>query len=631
MSESTSAGHDVAAATSAEPPLRKLWRRARLDLVGVAVIAVVMILLRRKALHHGMCFNDPTWYFHFGNRTLHGAVPYRDYIFQVGPLPIYVDALFQKVFGETYIASQYAGLLVVILRVSVMWMLARRLAGSLAGACVAVFCAIDPVFAFAHHWSTPYAQLFVVLSGLFFVLASRADGRRTLVYLGLAGMSAGLIVSARQASASMIGIAMVIASAVLLARKEFFTPRRCAALWGGFAAGIAVVFITLAVLGALGPAIQQLFIDAPQKKSVHGLRSFFDAISGGALVVGGGYTWLRGLLEFLGIPIAIVAGVAYLASREHPVPAATIATLVVPIAIGIGLITRDAQLNYLSDLPRTLLSLITLTALLSPRLLERWFGLSPALALGLGIIPLASDAALELSLPGRGWGDATSLVTGVILVTLASTKLLPRVKLAVCATLALAGLIHLGMSMHYRQNPFAAAVASEGRPRDNNVTSLNPRLEGVRISEARKTALAWLNQQVKPGSSCFVYGNIPVLYTLLDCHNPTRIDTTAADFLTGKDAEAAITELRAHPPDFIVAQEKQWMNPALTEDLPADPSRYDGLNAMTSMVLHQGLRSMLDQYEIIGYLGDVLGPKLVAVSSIQFDIFDATRVYRRKR
>jgi hypothetical protein len=631
MNEPTSAGQDVAPAISVEPPLRKLWRLARPDVIGIVVIAVAMILLRRRALQHGMCFNDPTWYFHFGNRTLHGAVPYRDYIFQVGPLPIYVDALAQKLFGETYIASQYAGLFVVILRVSVMWLLARRLVGTLAGAGVAIFCAVDPVFAFSHHWSTPYAQLFVVLSGLFFLLASRADGRRALVYLGLAGMSAGLIVSARQASASTIGIAIVIASAVMLARKEFFTPRRSAALWIGFAAGIAVVFVVLAALGALGPAIQQLFLDAPQKKSVHGLRSFFDAISGGALVVGGSYTWLHGLLEFLGIPIVIVAGMAYLASQERPVPAATVAMLVMPIALVIGLVTRDAQLNYLSDLPRTLLSLITLTTLLSPRLLERWFGLSPVIALGLGIVPLASDAALELSLPGRGWGDSTSLVTGVILVTLASTKLSGRLKQGVCGTLALAGLIHLGVAWHYRQNPFASPLASEGRPRDNNVSSPNPRLEGVRISQARRTALAWLNQQVTPGSSCFVYGNLPVLYTLLACHNPTRIDTTAADFLTGKDAEAAIAELRAHPPDFIVAQEKQWMNPPLTQDLPADPVAYGGLNAMTSMVLHQGLRSMLDQYDVIGYLGDVLGPPLVAVSSVQFDIIDATRVYRRKR
>lgn len=613
------------------PRLREMWRAVRVDVIGFVVIAIAMVVLRREALRHGMCFNDPTWYFHFGNRTLHGAVPYRDYIFQVGPLPIYVDAAFQKIYGETYVASQYAALFVAIVRVSIMWALARRIVSWRAAVGVAVFCAIDPVFSFAHHWSTPYAQLFITLGGLLFVLASRADGRRALIYLGLAGASIALVVSARQASATVIGMAVFIASAVLMIRRDDITPRRFVALWLGFAAGIIAVLAALALVGALGPALQQMFLDAPQKKSVHGITALLDAISGGALVYGGSYSWWQGLLEFLGIPIVIVAMIAYVASRDRPISTGTVAMLVLPVGIFVGLATRDAPLNYLSDLPRTFLSMIALIVLLSPDRLRRWVGLSPLVAIGLAVVPLASDAALELSVPGRGWGDTTSLVTGTLLVTLASSHLSGRLKTVLCSALAVLGLAHMGVTIRYGMNSFALAVASEGTLAANNVSSKNPRLRGMRISLARKTALDWLMAEVKPGSTCFVYGNIPVLYTLLDCRNLTRVDTTAADFITGDDAEVAIATMRANPPDFIIAQEQQWMSPPLTLELPADPDRYGGLNARASMAMHQGLRSLLDGYEVVGYVGDVLGPELVKVSSAQFDIIDATRVYRRKR
>src|SRR5262245_46571188 len=80
-----------------------VWtRKVPINAVALVAIAVFVLATHVRYALHGMCFHDPSWYFHFGNSTLHGAVPYRDYIFQVGPLPIYVDAGFQGVFGETY-------------------------------------------------------------------------------------------------------------------------------------------------------------------------------------------------------------------------------------------------------------------------------------------------------------------------------------------------------------------------------------------------------------------------------------------------------------------------------------------------------------------------------------------------
>lgn len=227
---------------------------------------MALVAIELPFLHHGISFNDSAWYYHFGRRALAGDVPYRDYVFQVGPLPIYVDAAFQRMFGSSYLASMYAALFIRILRVGVAWMLARRLAGARCAALFATFCALDQVVGWAHHWSWCYAELFVLLSGLCFVLAARAEReRRALGFLALAGMTSALVVSARQATAVMLGVVLVATTVMLALRKEYFTRRRLLALGGGFALGLLVVFGALAALGALGPAIQQLFLDAPQK------------------------------------------------------------------------------------------------------------------------------------------------------------------------------------------------------------------------------------------------------------------------------------------------------------------------------------------------------------------------------
>jgi hypothetical protein len=551
-------------------------------------------------------------------------------VFQVGPLPVYVDAAFQSVFGEKYAASLYAALFIKILRITAVWMVVRRVASGRTAAALAVFCALDPLFSFAHHWSTAYAQLFMTASGLCFLLASRADGRKTLVYLGLAGLSAALIVSARQSTAVMVAVVLFAATAVMTARKEFFTPRRFFALWGGFAAGFVLVFGALALAGALGPAIQQMFLDAPAKKAVHGLDAVLDAISGGALV-DASHSWWGGFLFFLGLPSVVVASSVYVLSRDDAdVTAGSVGVMIVPIAVLVGLLTRYASLAFFSDLPRTFLTVTTAIAVLFPTRMRRWFGLEPIVAIGLGALPLASDWALEMSYPGRGWGDATSLVTGVVLFALASTRLGVRAKTALCGGLALAAVVHFALFLSLDRNPYAKDTVGDLTLTENHLRWRDPLLRGSLLDDGRKKTLEWLAWQVPPNSTCFIYANLPVLYTLLHCKNPTRIDSTAADFITAADAERAIEALRTNPPEFLIAHEQSWMSPPLSLDLEGKVERYDSINPKASMALHVGLRSLLPRYESLGLVSDFLGPELTRRSSTQWDVIGATRLYRRK-
>jgi hypothetical protein len=125
-----------------------------------------------------------------------------------------------------------------------------------------------------------------------------------------------------------------------------------------------------------------------------------------------------------------------------------------------------------------------------------------------------------------------------------------------------------------------------------------------------------------------MYGNLVAIYDLLDCKNPTRVDTTIADFLSVDDAREAIETLRASPPEFLIAQEFSFANPSLEVDLEGRVEFYSPVNSAAARVLHMGLRSLLPSYESIGYLNDVIGPGLEKQIGMAWDSVSGTRLYR---
>lgn len=604
--------------------LRRVARAIPVDLAALALIALAIYLVRLPFIRRGMCFNDSSWYFHFGRRALAGDVPYRDYVFQVGPLPIYVDAAAQMVFGSKYMASNFAALLLHGARVFAVWLIARRLAGCGAAALVCVFCVFDVAFGTAHHWSWAYAELFVLLSGLFSLLASRATSRCAMFYLFLAGVSAGAIVMARQATALMVTVVLIASAAGLVIRREL-TARRFAALWAGYATSLLLFVGALALVGALGPALQQMFLDAPQKKSVTLLHSALDAVSGGTAMVWR-FTWWGGLLTYLALPIAVVAIAIYLAARPLRSTDGAAGFAVGGIVLLATLLTRDGVLDGVSDVPRVFFTIATALAVLSPDRARRWFGVEPVSLVFLAGLPLAADWALQMSYPGRGWTDIPALVTGTVLLVLASSRTPQRTKELLCAGLAVAGVVHFATRWREDTNPFADAAYDEATISDASLSANDRLLWGTRVSASRKAALGWLKEQVPRGSTCFVYGTVPVLYDLLGCNNPTLIDVTIPDFVTTSDVERAVATLRARPPDYIIAQQTSWMNPSLEQDFVGSVE----VNTPASKAIHAGLRSLLPLYETVGLVGDALTPELAKHAAERCNQLSAIRVYRRR-
>lgn len=610
-------------------------KRIPVDVYALLAVTIGVLATHVPVVVNGMNFNDPTWYFHFGNRVNHGDVPYRDFVFQVGPLPIYIDALFQQVFGTVYVASLYAGLLAKILRVWAVWLVASRVTSYRAAALLAVFCAFDTAFGFVHNWSTPWADLLITISALCFLFAARATSEpRALRYLGLAGLTAALTITARQSTTAVIAAMLLGATVVLLARKDSLTPKRCVALWGGFAAGIALFFVVLVILGVAGPAIQQMFLDAPAKKAVHGIPAILDAVSGGG-IVDWRYTYVTGFLYFIGLPVAISIAVIVAASRDRPISTATLVVLAAPTLLAIALLARDASLEATTDLPRTFLAILVMLAVLVPARARDWFGLEPLVALGLGGLFLASDWALEMSAPGRGWGDPTALAMGVVLVALASSRIPERLKLVFCTALAGTALVHVSVLLAAGSSPFQELRSTDGTLSEN---AIEPRLRGpgaamvagMEMTPWRARSIEWLSSVVEPGSTCFVYANMPSLYDLLDCTNPTLVDSTIADFPSAGDARRVAATLKANPPDFIIAHERMWMSPPISQEI-ASPKDIASWNPEVSYLLHRGLRDIIDRYESLGTVAEAIGPGFTRRSEKWWDAVESVRVYRRVR
>jgi hypothetical protein len=361
------------------------------------------------------------------------------------------------------------------------------------------------------------------------------------------------------------------------------------------------------------------------------MAAVLDAVSGGALTIIG-TPWWSGLLRFLALPALFVAGVLAIAVHSgRTVRGRSFAMLAIPVGIAVGLASRYAFLIHVGDLPRCFLTLIVALAVVLPDRLRAWFAIEPLPAIALGLPALASDWALEMSYPGRGWGDWISLLLGAVLVVLASSRLTDRLRTGVCAGFALAGLVHLLAFWYADQHPFAKDDGSDGKLTQTVFAVRSPLLRGTLLSATRARMLDWFEHHVHPGDTCFVYGIVPIFYDVLACRNPTAIDVTIPDFITTADAERALAILRAQPPEFVIAQERSFMNPPLSADLEGRVEFYSVMNSDASKAMYLGLRHLVvEQYEDLGLVSDVIGPELTRQSGFDWDSPPSTRLYRRR-
>ncbi|MDZ4876173.1 MAG: hypothetical protein CLLPBCKN_005593 [Chroococcidiopsis cubana SAG 39.79] len=127
-----------------------------------------------------MNWRDSALYFHLGNRLLHNDFPYRDYVFQVGFIPIIFDAFFQNILGQSYYASLFAAFIVKTTNLLVYYFIFRQFSSQVIS--VALCSGFALMNSSLVHWSTSYVYLFLSISALFIILGLNKLEKEVLLY-----------------------------------------------------------------------------------------------------------------------------------------------------------------------------------------------------------------------------------------------------------------------------------------------------------------------------------------------------------------------------------------------------------------------------------------------------------------
>jgi hypothetical protein len=580
-----------------------------------------------------MNWSDGSQVFHFGNRLLHGSFPYRDYVYQIGLLPIVTDALAQRLAGERFLSSLLVVFFLKGAAISCIYLIARGFTSTGAAVLLAIGGAfMNPLlYAGGAHYYVEclfFAATYLFVAGL---------GIPSALRCGLAGFSLAMIVAVRQGDGVLLLLACVGVLVIYAFRErdKYLWPLFAPALLG-ILAGLAVIAAMLAAHGALANAATQLFIEGPEKKNIRLWQSSVDAITGGA-------TGLGELLKYNLTPAALTLGVFYVMWRGRT-PMSKRRSLVFGFVVGLGfvgflrqqvVVWREgagfdayAYANVLGyDVPRVLLTAVVPFSCFWPKRSEAALGIPHPVFSIVAAMTLALVWARQLSWSGRPLTDHGLLMCMTIVFAIMPATMSRQWKTTLCATFAAltVGAFALQALTHHSLTTY------DGPYEANAFESDHPMLVHLKVTKEKVAALDFLRQHVTPGDSCFIYGSAPVLYTLLGCRNPTLIDSTYPDFFTPLDAAQAIEALMARPPKWIIDKPNDPVpfyigSPVLNTSAASGP-----LSQPRVAKLRTAMQSLIEDYQFVGSVDDfVAGTKRdPQIRDPDFDWIARLRLYQR--
>jgi hypothetical protein len=610
----------------------------------------------------GFNLSDQSWPFHFGRRLLAGEWPYRDYVFQTGPLPVLLDAGFQTAFGPAYLSALLAAFAVKTAALLALYGLFRAGSGrAVSAALSAGFGCLMPLVCHSAYY---HADLFLIAAAGCFVWAERLAPRAAGLHFAAGLMLAGLVGSRQSTAVFCIPLALAAAARFAAEPGSRAARTLLLPLAGGLAAGTAALAGLLAAHGALADAVAQMFLDAPQKKMIAPAEAVADAVFGGFSLGDAGVTQPEDLLRYNAVPllwaaaaVAVAWAVCRFAGRRGAdgggsrFPAAVLTLSAAGAVVGL-LPDAVAPLNALGlhlgagswgpfaerftyDIPRWTAALALPAAVFPPT--TAWFRRAcDRLGLPAGATALTAALvvgyvwALQVSQPERAyvtlaWRANPLTLLAAVAASALSQRLTGRVKAWLAAAVLTAAaaplMLHLAAgTLVVRMNPAGMSAAC-------TEPAGSPLLAGVRLPREKAFALDRLAAAVRPGDGLFVYGSAPALYTLLGARNPTRLDVIFADFFTPADAARAAADLRADPPEWIL-QTGDYC------DLrrPYDPDRMRGiaLRHQGLPILHEALHELSADYELVAHLEAEYTTAGAAITEDCDSVLD-WRLYRRTR
>ncbi len=576
----------------------------------------------------GMNWSDFAFIFHYANKLVHGYFPYRDFAFNTGILPIAFDYIAQKTLGEFYFSSLILALLIKLLNISILYLIFSKLTSVNKALLVSAgFAFSTPIIYDASYF---YSDLFLCASFLLIILAEakikdiyeQKSLLKVQAYFCCSAFFVGLnVLGARQSTGVLSVFFTLIAVSIITIRKPQTYLKNIFIPWLlGLLIGIAAPMPILLLNHALPQAIHQIFLDAGEKKAVGGLYNALDALTGGLYGSNPYQDFSNFQIIFSFVLSFVVVGFLlslffekntfiknkfrYLTFQEIGFTLLLtcflggMAILEFFRSAGMGLGTLGNTFSY--DIPRIFFTILFFLSLIFKTLFKKFFGLSDLSFMLIFALVLSSVWGLQLSWPGRGYISVgydlfNFMIAFLVMAALASSsKVKDYLKMRFFVIFFLINFsIFVGLlfGQEFQFDKFDGLYS-------NNRFSLNhPMASLIKVSRYKSVVFDKLRNEIRPGDSCFVYGTAQVLYTLLDCKNPTRLDNMFYDNYTVKNAQEAISSLNLNPPKWII--ENIDKDPVSIEKaFDGSPNFYGPFNQVSPKVIHVGLRRLIKDYNL---------------------------------
>ena len=588
----------------------------KLELEALSILALLIIIFFSSFPWslYGMDWGDDSQIFHFGNRIVNGDFPYVDFSYQTGFIGITFDAIFQKAFGETYLSSLIARFFVKTTTFLVLFITFRQFTSRAVSLAQCIGLALlYPSFG-GVGGNSNWVILFLSTSILFTILGSQeTDNRKSFLNFIIAGCFLALVLSARQSNGIVcIFLVLGVLLSYSLHRPLLYLRTLVIPYLIGILLGLGLEIAFLLYINGLSEAYQELFAAASEKKNISAVKGIIDALSGGAF---GGMNSpsVKSVFRIMILPTLISSAIYWLVyrsenskSKGHFYLNSGLIVIFIIVIFGIvgkrflrGDIITLVNISsvfemFTYDIPRIFFSLILIVGCLFPFKNQRLFGIvHPAFNI-LIALALGSTWAMQMSWPGRPYVNNKMLILLLITITFMSSKISNSWKRGISlAFLAVTASI------------FCSRLVSQPLRVTGNHYSLNhPMTHLMRVSEDKKNAFSMLTQNIKPGDSCFIHGSASILYTLLDCRNPTRLDLTWTDALTQYEVRSMLQILQEKPPQWLIDTGNGLPGKYITDLFDGSSSFYGVFNQSTAKELHLGLQKVIKNYKLVSTVKD---------------------------
>jgi len=595
------------------------------DVLAAISLAAASIACAMLASRYGVNLRDATVQFHYATQWLQGVTPYRDTVYQTGPLPLFLETLAQWL-APGYLTSVMLGIAVRVGAVLAVYIACRTRVGVGLAWLAAMPAALLVDQVIHSSYDTAMAAALVAGAGAAWAGRTGVRGGSAALGWGVAGAGFAAIFATRQSNGvvTTAALAAVVFGVMVTAALRHGAARRAvargaaadAAPWliGAGVVGGAVVAWLLAS-GAAGEAMRQVFLEAGEKKPLGPGAQLANALTGGAWFLGRVATAARtlGPVVLLG---GFVAGVWLVRRGRGERPAAG-RTLAEGAAIGCALSLVGAAVlatwqgaparawadGLALDTPRVAWMALLAGYALRPRATSHALGVPLAVGAVLAVLALGEYWAVHMSWLGRAKVHHALGPMTIVLLML-TPRLGDRLKLGFAVAMVLAA----GFSAWEA----AGRAHPEGMVRAESAFAEQPRLRaalaGMHVREPKSRVMAAVAERVPPGRSLFCYGGGAVWYSLLEARNPTRLDMVYPDFISEADADEAVARLQADPPTWLLTGfgpsfHGRWATVNPLEIKPATGAgsapRF-GFNERAARVLHAGVVELVDvRYELV--------------------------------